>query len=143
MTKLARACLLGLVALGCSAPPAEPTCEDYCRNLIRCGLDTTERFCMWNCLAFVEYREGKGRRCSRAVRRELACLARSDDCEFVLNDTTYNEGDPCFRKGHKRSNACQEDDIPSDELVPIEGLPRSDAAPFLSVDVAPEEEASP
>ncbi len=138
-----RLAALATFAAACSAPAGEPSCEGFCANIIRCGGDTTERVCMWGCLAGLEYRRSKGRRCSRAVRNELACLAATDDCEFLLYDPVYDEGDPCVRKGHRRSNACQEDNIPADEVVPIEGLPRQDLGLSFVVDVVPESEASP
>lgn len=105
--------------LGCSAPGAEVACAGLCSNRSRCGAVESERVCLWACLAGIEHRDDKGRRCGKEVRNEVACLGRTDDCEFLLEDDTYNEGDPCFRRGNDRSNRCNEDDIDSEDLVPL------------------------
>lgn len=113
------ATLLALSA--CSAPRAEVACADFCDNIEICGLlgGADDGRCMWQCLAGVEWREQKGDRCGRLHRREIACLARVDDCEFLLEDRTYDQGDPCAPEGGNRSNACTEDGLRGSDLVPL------------------------
>lgn len=74
---------------------------------------------MWTCLAGMEWRKQKGRRCHKMHRREVACLANVNDCEFLLEEDSYRRGDPCAERGTARSNACEERGVPADELVPL------------------------
>lgn len=74
---------------------------------------------MWLCLAGMEWRKQKGRRCHKKHRREVACLANVTDCEFLLEETSYRRGDPCTERGNARSAACDENDLSVEELVPL------------------------
>ncbi|MEM9074226.1 MAG: hypothetical protein AAGE52_37380 [Myxococcota bacterium] len=106
---------LVLIAIGCSAPPAEPTCEAYCAQRRRCGDGQSERVCVWACLASIEPRGG---RCSRRLREEFACLSEVDDCDFLLNATEYENGDPCAGRGRRRASSCS--GPIGEELEPLE-----------------------
>ena len=110
---------LPLATSACSAPKAEVACLSFCENRSRCGAPETERVCLWFCLAGIEHRDNEGNRCGDAVREEMACLGRTDDCDFLLNDNTYNDGDPCLNAGNTRASRCNEDGVPADELVPL------------------------
>lgn len=122
-----RSLVLGVVlalssVLGaCSAPAAEDACQALCDNRNRCGAVESERSCLWACLAGVEHRSNKGRRCSQAIREEYNCLGGVDDCEFLLEATRYGMDDPCRGKGSTRTTRCDEDGVPFDELVPLSG----------------------
>ncbi len=106
---------------GCGAPSGETVCADFCDNIELCGAGggSGDGGCMWACLAAIEWRQSKGDRCGRKARLEFECLATVDDCEFLLDDRVYNRNDPCAPEGGSRSNACVEDGIPGDELVPL------------------------
>lgn len=78
---------------------------------------------MWICLAGMEWRKQEGRRCHKQHRREIACLANVDDCEFLLDEIRYRRGDPCAERGNARAAACNENGVPGDELVPLSFAP--------------------
>lgn len=106
----------------CSAPGPEEACEAFCDQVIfTCGADLGERTCMWACLAGVEWRKQKGKRCHRAARSEYACLATVSDCDFLLSNRTYRRGDPCASEGNSRANSCEERGVRPDDLVPLDG----------------------
>lgn len=109
-----------LTLVACSAPPAEQACQDLCdQRIFACGSPQSEAECMWICLAGMEWRKQEGRRCHKLHRREIACLADVDDCEFLLEEIRYRRGDPCAERGNARAAACNEKGVPGDELVPL------------------------
>ncbi|MCU0676010.1 MAG: hypothetical protein MUE69_24865 [Myxococcota bacterium] len=109
-----------LTLVACSAPPAERACQDLCdQRIFACGSPQSESECMWICLAGMEWRKQEGRRCHKQHRREIACLANVDDCEFLLDEIRYRRGDPCAERGNARAAACNENGVPGDELVPL------------------------
>ncbi|HJK89999.1 MAG TPA: hypothetical protein RMH85_10075 [Polyangiaceae bacterium LLY-WYZ-15_(1-7)] len=110
-----------VLGAGCKAPGAEKACGDYCDAVTRCDITINERTCLWACLAGVEWREDKGRRCGKKAREEYSCLGDVNDCEFLLTATTYRRDDPCAEAGNARSNACNEDGMSPAELVPLSG----------------------
>lgn len=113
--------LASVTLFGCRAPEAENACADLCDQLIyTCGAPVTDAACMWTCMAGMEWRKQKGRRCYKQQRREVACLAKVDDCDFLLEEISYGRGDPCAERGNARANACNERGVPADELVPLD-----------------------
>lgn len=81
---------------------------------------------MWLCLAGMEWRKQKGRRCHKLHRREIACLAEVNDCGFLLDEIRYRRGDPCAERGNARAASCNEKGVPGDELVPLSFDPDAD-----------------
>ncbi|MCA9615003.1 MAG: hypothetical protein H6724_19300 [Sandaracinus sp.] len=126
------------VLSACSAPKGEVACADLCdQRIFTCGSPESEQSCMWLCLAGVEHRNHIGRRCGKQHRREVACLAKVNDCEFLLEEDSYRRGDPCAERGTARANACEERGVPADELVPLDFdlTPQSfDASDFEAYD---------
>ncbi|MBX3247024.1 MAG: hypothetical protein KF901_07580 [Myxococcales bacterium] len=113
---------LAVSLAACSAPGPQEACEAYCDQYIfTCGGDLAERNCLWGCLAAMEWREEKGKRCHRGVRNEYACLATVTDCSFLLGARNYRRGDPCASEGNTRANACGERGVRSTDLVPLDG----------------------
>lgn len=74
---------------------------------------------MWLCLAGMEWRKQEGRRCHKQHRREIACLAKVDDCEFLLGEIRYRRDSPCAERGNARAASCNENGLSGDELVPL------------------------
>lgn len=102
------------VLMGCRFPNGTAACIDACATRAACGFGEVEQNCLTDCLAYVEWAEERGKRCSRNVREEIRCIAdvaiTPDNCE-LLAEGVFRDDDPCFRPVAQSDARCGELEI--------------------------------